>query len=170
MINFSMNYIVNPIWLTISASGGVLTKVARETCYHFVTEETSWWHPLDKLQKEMEATTLCENVANQIFNNYTTIFSTTIWGILTTIRLVDAIKEKQYLIYKNKTHEQVQVLNSTQVESFKIGAKAYEDRSERMLSFLSYEAWRAPKAYWAGFAAKNHNDITLIEEIKAKAI
>lgn len=167
------NYIVYPYLIASNAVVGYVSKAARESCYDSLTDENaSWWN---SWWKDAEKTAICERVGTEVFNYYepfvSSLFKVGYYAMgmgFAGNKIFNLLRDIEYYKYRNKSDEEIQNLNSTQVESFKIGTRASQSTWAQAKGLFSYHTWKAPKAYWAGLAAKNHSDNALIEKIKAK--
>lgn len=77
-------------------------------------------------------------------------------------------KATQYKNYAVKTTEDLNELTLTQLEAFDIGVKSAQGLYQQILSFGSWKACYAPKAYYAGYEAKMCADSKLINHVKKR--
>ncbi len=80
----------------------------------------------------------------------------------------DYIKQQQYADYRAKTDADLNQLNETQLESFQQGYIAALGPKQQLRCLFSWQSYRAPKAYYAGFEAKLQENQELKMKIKGK--
>ncbi len=77
------------------------------------------------------------------------------------MRVRNQFSKNQYQEYKNKSDCDFKKLNEIQREAFNLGDNASKSYTVQASSFLSKQAYIAPKAYYAGFEAGLNNDTEL---------
>ncbi|MBS0288780.1 MAG: hypothetical protein JSS07_01925 [Proteobacteria bacterium] len=85
-------------------------------------------------------------------------------------KIRDSFKRQQYDIYCHKAEADLNKLNKTQVTSFEIGYNAAMSGKQQLWGLCQWQAYKAPKAYYAGYETKLQNNQTLKNNIKAKTI
>lgn len=87
---------------------------------------------------------------------------------LTIRTLRNQFKAHQYENYCLKTKKEIQKLTQSQLEAFEIGSQAANSYSAQLASLFSWSAYRSPKAFYAGLAAREGQNNVLISQVKKK--
>ncbi|MCS5710335.1 hypothetical protein [Candidatus Berkiella aquae] len=87
-------------------------------------------------------------------------------GLLRTGReLFKSFKRDQYQTYVEKSSDEIKQLSGTQQAAFDIGVNATKSYGSRVYSFVAWQAYRSPKAYYAGLEAQQENNEKLIRKV-----
>jgi hypothetical protein len=81
------------------------------------------------------------------------------------IRFRHQVKRQQYFNYDAKTTPEINNLTDIQQTSFKIGLEASKSYQKQFLGLFQWQAYRSPKAYYAGLQAGLEQDDELINKI-----
>lgn len=80
------------------------------------------------------------------------------------------IKTSQLKQYQQKTNSDIDKLNQTQLVAFDIGQESAQSFRNQMWGLCSWEAYKAPKAFYAGYEAQLAQDDELIDRVQSRLI
>ena len=80
----------------------------------------------------------------------------------------ELVTKKQYRAYDAKKDSEISSLTDTQKKSFEIGTDAAKSYKNQFYGLFQWQAYKAPKAYYAGLQAGLEQDNELIQKITQK--
>lgn len=79
------------------------------------------------------------------------------------------MKTAQYAAYEAKTDNQINMLNDAQVTAFDVGQQSAKSTKGQILGLFAWQAYRHPKAFYAGYEAHVNENEALIKKVLAKS-
>ncbi|MBS0290323.1 MAG: hypothetical protein JSS07_09875 [Proteobacteria bacterium] len=85
---------------------------------------------------------------------------------LEIIRLArNEFKKSQHHQYQQKTQHDLDKLNNIQLSAFNIGRKSAKSTKNQIFGLCSWQAYRSPKAFYAGYEAQQKQDKSLLARV-----